>query len=108
MESKGYSLLGLAVRAGKVSFGHDAVKQNIRQKNAFVLLFSTDASSRLREEMKGLGASLPVIELPFDSTQVAARFGKKAAVLTVNDPGFAKGLCQSLRPAENKEETKCL
>ena len=49
MESKGYSLLGLAVMAGKVSFGHDAVKQNIRQKIAFVLLFSTDAYSRMRE-----------------------------------------------------------
>lgn len=108
MDPKFYSLLGLAVRAGKVSFGHDAAKKNIRRGHAAILLFASDASSRLREEMKGLDARLPVVELPLDSLCLAARFGKKAAVLTVNDRGFARGLCQSPGPAENKEETRCL
>ncbi len=54
MNEKFRALLGFAVKAGKVSFGHDAVKQCIRLKRAKLLLFTRDASERLREELKGL------------------------------------------------------
>ena len=100
--------MGLAVRAGKVSFGHDAVKLSIRSHSAAALLFTTDASARLREELQGLAPTLPVYELTMDAKTAALRFGKRAAVLTVNDPNFSNAMKKLLPVAQTKEETPCL
>lgn len=108
MTDKFYSLLGLAVRAGKVSFGHDAAKQSIRCRKADFMLFTSDASGRLRDEMRGLAPALTVYELDMDSHQAALHFGKRAAVMTINDANFSDAMKKSIPAAEKKEETQCL
>ena len=101
MTDKFRALLGFAVKAGKVSFGHDAAKQSVRGGKAKLLVLTADASARLCEEMRGLcGEAVPVLATDLTIAQVGALLGRKAAVLTVNDPSF----CESLRNQAEQAE----
>ena len=51
-DSKVLSLLGLATKAGKISFGHDAVLGAIGRHKAKGILLASDASARLEREMR--------------------------------------------------------
>ena len=92
MNEKFRALLGFAVKAGKVSFGHDAVKQCIKQNRAKLLLFTDDASRRLREELTGLAGDVPALDLSESADELAAILGRRAAALAVSDVGFAQSL----------------
>ena len=107
MNEKYFTLLGFAVKAGKVSFGHDAVKQSVRTGRARLLLFSSDASPRLCGELTQLCRNIPVHSLPLTQQEIAARFGKKAAALSVNDEGFAGSMHTIAETADNKEDNLC-
>lgn len=107
MNEKFYALLGFAVKAGKVKFGHDSVKHSLVSGKSRALLFCTDASPRLREELTGLAGDIPVIELGLTSERSRRRYSRPAAVLSVNDRGFADSLYKMTFPEENKEETVC-
>ena len=98
------TLLSFAVKAGKVSFGHDACKQSLRRQTACMLLAAADASPRLTEEMRGLGENLPFAATDLTIVDIGRRLGRRAAVLTVNDRGFADSLMENLNAAENKED----
>ncbi len=95
MNEKFRALLGFAVKAGKVSFGHDAAKQCIRLKRAKLLLFAADASQRLREELTGLAEGVPALDLPENTDELAALLGRRAAALAVSDGGFAQSLLKN-------------
>lgn len=107
MNNKFYTLLMFAVKAGKVSFGHDAVKQSIRSGKAFAIVLFSDASQRLKEEIFGLKGSIPLYEPP-DTMDICLKLlGKRAAVLSVNDKGFQNSLKNTVNTAENKEDNIC-
>ncbi|MDR1630407.1 MAG: ribosomal L7Ae/L30e/S12e/Gadd45 family protein [Oscillospiraceae bacterium] len=93
------SMLGLCMRAGRLSVGHDAAKQSIRDKKAFLCIMTADASARLVEEMKTLCASSPLIVTDYGMEDIKTAIGKKAGVMSVNDEGFAN----TLRELRNKE-----
>jgi len=86
------SLLGLARAANLVSFGHDAAKAALRSKQAKLCLLCGDASPRLKEEFQFLaqdtGARLYEVDLTSLDIKAATQY--KAAVLTVNNNGFAE------------------
>lgn len=107
MNSKFYTLLMFAVKAGKVSFGHDAVKQSLRTRKASAVIIFSDASKRLKEEISGLASYVPIYFSDYTISDAAMIFGKKAAVLTVNDKGFALSLKNTVNTAENKEDKIC-
>lgn len=94
MNDKLLGMLGLARKAGKLSSGHDASFESIRTGKAKVCLLCGDASDRLKEEFgrtaKYEGRDVPVIEIPYLKEDLYAATGIRAAVLTVNDEGFAK------------------
>ena len=92
MNEKFRALLGFAVKAGRVSFGHDAVKQCIKLKRAKLLLFTRDASPRLREELTGLAENVPAMDLSESADELAAILGRRAAALAVSDAGFSQSL----------------
>ena len=96
MNDKFRALLGFAVKAGKVSFGHDAAKQCIRLKRAKLLLFTRDASARLREELTGLAGKTPAVDLAESADELAAILGRRAAALAVSDEGFAQSLLKNV------------
>ena len=58
--------LGLSRRAGKLSCGHDAVIESIVKDKAELIILSSDASERLKNEIKHAASygnrNIPVIE----------------------------------------------
>lgn len=96
MNDKFLNLLGLARRAGKLSLGHDAAKGAVRFGKAHLIILSSDASDRLKEEFEGrISVSESDIQILFtDYTMYAigTAIGSKAGVLTVDDKGFAERL----------------
>ena len=94
MVDKLLGMLGLARRAGRLSSGHDASFESIRKGKAKACLLCGDASDRLKEEFgrtaKYEGRDVPVIEIPYLKYDLYAATGIRAAVLTIDDEGFAK------------------
>lgn len=92
------SLLGIARRAGKLSLGHDASIQSIIKNQAQLCLVCRDGSQRLKNEMSHAcgynGKGIAYKELDCDISVLSKAIGSKAAVLTVNDEGFAKAILE--------------
>jgi len=85
------SLLGLCRAANLCSFGHNAAKAALRERKAKLCLLCDDASPRLCEEFEYLAneAKTPLRKLPASSQDLKQATQFKAAVVTVNDRGFA-------------------
>ena len=94
------SLLGLCRAARLCSFGHDAAKSALRGHRARLCLLCADASPRLKEEFQFLAgeANAPLFELPATSLDIKQATQYKAAVITVNDKGFANKITALLNP----------
>ena len=66
-DSKFYNLLGLARRAGKIGWGHDAAFDAIKYGKAHFCILTSDASDRLKSEFQRScnfeGRSVPLQEI---------------------------------------------
>jgi len=91
MTEKLLSLLGLCRAASLASFGHNAAKSALRERKARLCLLCADASPRLAEEFEYLTrtANVPLRKIEATSQDLKQATQYKAAVLTVNDKGFA-------------------
>ena len=94
------SLLGLCRAAGLASFGHDAAKAALRERKARLCLVCADASPRLAEEFEHLtqAAGIPLRKIAAASQDIKQATQYKAAVVTINDKGFANKLTALLTP----------
>lgn len=96
MNNRLLSLLGMARRAGKVSLGHDAAIEAIVKNSAKLCVVCSDGSERLKKELShacGYGGKKIIFkELDCAMSELSKAVGAKAAVLTVNDGGFAKAI----------------
>lgn len=93
MNSKLQGMLGMARRANKVSLGHDAADSSLKENKAKLVLLSSDASDRLKNEMEqsSLRYHSKCIVLDCDMKQLGAILGAKlSAVISINDTGFAQ------------------
>ncbi len=88
--------LGLSRRAGKLSCGHDAVIESIVKDKAELIILSSDASERLKNEIKHAASygnrNIPVIESQLLMQDFYQGIGKKSAVLSVTDKSFKEKL----------------
>ncbi len=96
MNDKFLSLLGMARRSGRVSLGHDAVINSIVRSRARLCVMSKEASERLQKEIKHActyeNKNIPVIVTDYSLMELSSAVGSKAAVISVDDEGFAKAL----------------
>ena len=96
MNDKFLSLLGMARRSGRVSLGHDAVVNSIVKNKAKLCIMSEEASERLQREIKHActyeNKDIPVIVTHYSLLMLSSAVGSKAAVVSVDDEGFAKAL----------------
>ena len=85
------SLLGLCRAASLCAFGHGAAKSALRDRKARLCLLCSDASPRLTEEFEYLAgaANVPLRKIEAASLDIKHATQYKAAVLTINDRGFA-------------------
>ena len=104
-EQKILSLLGMARRAGRLSLGHDAAEEAIVKNKAKLCLCCADASARLQREMQHncsfAHKSIPYLTMTFSMAALSKAIGSKAAVVTVDDEGFAKRLGSLFEEIQN-------
>ena len=91
MNQKLLSLLGLCRAASLCSFGHGAAKAALRERKARLCLLCSDASPRLAQEFEYLAeaANTPLRKIAATSMDIKQATQYKAAVVTINDRGFA-------------------
>ena len=108
MEDKVLSFIGLCRKAGRLSSGHDAALEAVIKNKARLCLLTADASDRLVREFKKAaeydGRRLDVIQTAYTMEQIRAATGLRAAVITIDDEGFAKKTAK-LYKAVIEEET---
>lgn len=104
MNDKFLSLLGIARRAGKLSSGHDAVKEAVNGGKCRLLIFTCDSSERLRDEFihRVSEKKASVLITDYTMNDIHSATGSKAAVISVNDSGFA-GRLTELSGEKHKE-----
>ena len=90
------NFLGLSRRAGKLSIGHDSVIESIVKDKAELVILASDASERLKNEIKHAATygnrNIPVIESPYLMSDYYNGIGKKSAVFSVTDKSFKEKL----------------
>ena len=99
MQSKKYlSMLGLAMRAGRLSMGHDMALDSIRKRKSKLVLFSSDISPRLIGEIKrasdNYSPALPCVKIEETMDEIHSSLGYRAGVISVNDVNFANRLTE--------------
>ena len=107
MNDKLLSFLGLCRRAGKMTIGCDAVKGSIIKGETKIVIFANDVSKKTEKEVMYVIAEYNTKVLKLDRTkdEVADAIGKYAAVISINDSGFAKKIKQlEEKSVLNKEE----
>ena len=96
MNDRFLSLLGMARRSGSLSLGHDAAVSSVVKSRAKLCVLSFEGSDRLKKEMNHActygGKNIPLLITDYTITELSAAIGSKAAVITVDDDGFAKAL----------------
>lgn len=91
MNNQLYSYLGLAMRAGKITTGEEAVLQSIRSGEAQLVIVASDASANSLKKYtdKCNYYNIPLMQAGTRS-EVGRSIGKaERVVLAVCDPGFA-------------------
>ncbi|MGN0448125.1 MAG: L7Ae/L30e/S12e/Gadd45 family ribosomal protein [Acutalibacteraceae bacterium] len=104
MNDKFLSLLGMARKSGRLSLGHDAAISSVVKNQAKLCIISLEGSDRLKREMAHAcnygGKNIEILNVKYDTLTLSKAIGSKAAVITVNDEGFAKVLKEKYE-AEN-------
>lgn len=87
-------LIGLAMRAGKVSFGADSVEESIVKRKAKLVIISKDSSERTKSKFIEICEKnkLPVI-IDWDIESLSKAIGKNnKAILGIKDKNFADSI----------------
>lgn len=103
-----YSLLGLAMKAGKVASGEFMTEKAVKTSMAHLVIVAGDASANTKKNFTDMCAYYHVPVVIFGSKEgLGAALGKELrASLAVNDEGFAKALTQRISAAGNETEVK--
>lgn len=95
LNEKILTLLGFAAKAGKLSFGFDAVTGSVKAGKARLAVIASDVSAKTTKEIifHCDKASVKVISLNgLDIKTISHAVGRKCGVISVNDSGFANAL----------------
>ncbi len=102
---KTLSMLGLARRAGKLSMGHDMALQALLKNKAKLILFCSDVSPRLINElnttMEKHKINTAVVKTSYTMDEIYFSVGYRAGVMTVNDENFSKRIIELLKQEAN-------
>ena len=104
MNDKILTLLGFASKAGKLSYGFDAVKTAITQGKSKLLLTANDVSPKSQKEITFYGSKSgtePVILDAYDMETLSHAVGRKCGIISVNDGSFADGLLTAINVGRN-------
>lgn len=87
------TLLGLALRAGKLAVGEEPVREALQEGKARIVLLARDASDRTRRKVEPKLGSVPLTVLEADKETLGLGLGRASCALcAVTDKGFAQSL----------------
>ena len=94
-------LLGLARRAGQAALGFEKVRILLSSGGAILLIAARDGADHGKAKLRGLGKSLPVVEL-FASAELSLAFGRENVIHAALAPGRLadRFLTETVRLAE--------
>lgn len=94
MNDRFTATLALCMRAKKLTFGFETVKQSVQSRQAFLLLTALDISPKTEKEVAFLAGKygLPHQKLAVTMRELGGIIGKTTGVLAVTEPGLAKKL----------------
>ncbi|MBQ7035032.1 MAG: ribosomal L7Ae/L30e/S12e/Gadd45 family protein [Clostridia bacterium] len=97
MNNKLLSTLGLARRAGRLTYGFDMVMAGLAKTH--LLFLAEDCAERTCRNMEAAAKEydLPLHRLPYTKDQLGAAIGTKpVGIIGVADAGFARSLAQCI------------
>ncbi len=97
--SKIFTLLGFAAKAGKLSFGFDTSLSAIKKQQAKIVVCGEDLSAKSFKEIK-FHSDKNGIEIfclkGITNESLSHSVGRKCGIISVNDNGFAKSLKEEI------------
>ena len=84
------SLIGIARKANKLTFGTNDTIQEMKKSKIFLAVIASDISAKTEKELRFAAGDTPVIRAPFTLQQFSDATGRIAGVIGIADPGFAK------------------
>ena len=102
MKNKIYGLVGLARRAGKVSFGTESSIETIEKKKAKLVIVAEDSSDRTKKNFRELSEKLNVsFRIVGTIENLSKAIGQvNKAVLVIKDENFAKEMLKRIDGGE--------
>ncbi|ETT53708.1 50S ribosomal protein L7Ae/L30e/S12e/Gadd45 [Paenibacillus sp. FSL R7-269] len=96
--SKTLSYLGLAMRAGKIVTGDEAVLKAVRSSEAKLVVLAGDASDNTQKKFRDKCGTYDIpLVIAFHRDELGASIGKdQRVVLAVTDKGFAEMVSRTL------------
>lgn len=95
-------LVGLANRAGKIKAGSFLAREAVRTGSSRLIIVAHDASDNVKKRFKNACKFYGVKYLEYADKASLGRFSSKseAAVISINDPDFAKGIIEKCQRAD--------
>lgn len=103
-----YSLLGLAMKAGKVASGEFMTEKAVKTSLTYLVIVAEDASANTKKMFNDM-CTFYRVPIAFFGTKegLGAALGKELrASVAITDEGFAKALKQRIDAAGNETEVK--
>lgn len=95
-------LLGLAMRAGKISFGTEACMQEIERNRIKLLIIATDASERTKMKFNSICSNkkIPILEI-LSIEEISNSIGKSnKAMVGIKDSNFSSEIIKIINGGE--------
>lgn len=100
--NKIYGLIGLARKAGKISFGRESSQETVQKGKAKLVIVAKDSSQRTKESFEKLCQKYNVpIEIIGEIEELSKSIGQEnKAVIVIKDNNFAKELIKRIHGGE--------
>lgn len=102
--NKVLTLLGFASKAGKLSYGFDAVRTALCQKKSKLLLVANDVSPKSQKEVLFFGEKFKtkvIVLNECDMETLSHAVGRRCGIISVNDGSFSQGLISAICVGRN-------
>lgn len=90
-------MLGICRRANHLICGRDSVKASIHAGRARLIIFASDASQRLIDEITNLDTEIEVIITKYTMDALGLATGKRSGVFAIDDKGLKEAVLHKYR-----------
>ena len=87
------SMLQIAKKAGKISYGIEAVRKSSFRKQAKLIIYASDIAERTLKDVKSFSNEILMKDISLSKIELGEFLGRKElAVLSVTDVNFSNGI----------------